>query len=378
LCDSGRGFIGPLLSDSGYHVAFIDIQDSVIDALNKEDEYEVHILDQDQHVETIDDFNGIKTTDPATTGAIARADLVTTSVGPQILKKVAPVLAEGIKQRRKENSKDLTVIACENMVGATSDLKEHVFECLKSTSGEDQKYAEEHVGWANCEVDRIVPPFKGHHPLEVGVEGFYEWVVEKGQIKGDLAVKGMQVKDNLAPFLDRKLYTLNCGHAILSFLGGVKGYSTIDLAFADQEVRDITRKALGESGAALCKKHGFDSKEHEAYIERTMERYGNPNIHDELIRVSRNPLRKLSPKERLTGAVNMCSEYGLPKDNLLKGIAAVFYFDEPDDEEAIELQKLVKEKGIKEAVEETTGFKRGSDEHAAVVKDYEALGKWRK
>ena len=32
----GRGFIGALLSNSGYEVAFVDVVDDVINALNKE------------------------------------------------------------------------------------------------------------------------------------------------------------------------------------------------------------------------------------------------------------------------------------------------------------------------------------------------------
>jgi mannitol-1-phosphate 5-dehydrogenase len=37
----GRGFIGQLFSESGYHVVFIDIADSVVDRLNKDGCYPV-------------------------------------------------------------------------------------------------------------------------------------------------------------------------------------------------------------------------------------------------------------------------------------------------------------------------------------------------
>ena len=43
----GRGFIGQLMSQSGYHVSFIDVNMQVIDALNARGEYPVEILEND-------------------------------------------------------------------------------------------------------------------------------------------------------------------------------------------------------------------------------------------------------------------------------------------------------------------------------------------
>jgi len=40
----GRGFIGALLSNSGYEVAFVDVVDDVINALNREHTYPIRII----------------------------------------------------------------------------------------------------------------------------------------------------------------------------------------------------------------------------------------------------------------------------------------------------------------------------------------------
>ncbi|KAF8915227.1 mannitol dehydrogenase domain-containing protein [Mucidula mucida] len=369
---SGRGFIGPLLSQSGYHVTFVDVREDVIDELNKEPHYKVHVLDanNEQDDEKITDVSGSTPNETSTLDAIADADIVTTSVGPDVLKKIAGTIAEGISKRREKG--ELTVIACENMIGATSQLKDYVVDAFKS---EDKLALLQNVGFPNCEVDRIVPAFEGKNNLDVGVEGFYEWIVEKSGVKGTLDIKGMQLQDSLQPFLERKLYTLNCGHAMLAFLGYIKGYKTIAEAVADEECKETTRKALYESGAGLIRRHGFDEKDHRDYIERTMMRFANPNIKDELARVSRNPLRKLAPNERLVGAVNMCREFELGRAHLIKGIAAAFYFDVEEDEEAVQLVRLVKEKGIESAIEETTSFEKGSQDHRDVLKEYYQLRK---
>jgi len=200
---SGRGFIGPLLANSNYHVTFADVQEPVLDALNANDEYTVHVLDKHSHDEQMHNFSGVKSTSPEVVDIIVHAHILTTSVGPEILKRIAPTIAQALSKRRKENPAELTVIACENMMRATSQLKDLVLENLQDH--EDLKFIDEMVGFADCEVDRIVPPYDGKDALGVGVEDFFEWIVEKRSIKGDLGIEGMGLKDHLEPFLERKV-----------------------------------------------------------------------------------------------------------------------------------------------------------------------------
>ncbi len=62
-------------------------------------------------------------------------------------------------------------------------------------------------------------------PLEVTVETFSEWIVDKTQFKGALPnIPGMELTDNLMAFVERKLFTLNTGHAITAYLGKLAGH----------------------------------------------------------------------------------------------------------------------------------------------------------
>ena len=57
------------------------------------------------------------------------------------------------------------------------------------------------------------------------------------RIQGEIPkIQGMTVVDNLEAYLERKLFTLNTGHAITAYLGNRKGLSTIDKAIADDEI----------------------------------------------------------------------------------------------------------------------------------------------
>ncbi|TFK47475.1 mannitol-1-phosphate 5-dehydrogenase [Heliocybe sulcata] len=392
----GRGFIGPLLVQSGYHVVFADVDAHVIDELNAKHSYEVHILDnaaapgaedvpkKKERRESIDSVSGILTThmdqvirefeDP-------NMQIVTTAVGPPILEKIAPAIAKGLQGRRRVHGGVLNVIACENMVHQTTLLKDLV---LKHLDADDAAWAETHVGWANCSVDRIVPPAQGFgdsHPLDVGVEDFYEWAVDENALKKDgevqLPLAGMKLTQDLEGYIHRKLFTLNCGHAITAYLGYLKGHQTVDQAIKDPQIRDIVKGALEESGYALVKKHGFNEEEHQEYIAKTISRFENPNLKDDVSRVGRQPLRKLGREDRLLGPAYLAKQYGIPVPDLLRGVAAAFLYDVKDDPQSMELQGEVEKKGIARAVEDITGFTVGTEENETIVKSYEELKTWK-
>ncbi|KAH9851534.1 mannitol dehydrogenase domain-containing protein [Lenzites betulinus] len=378
----GRGFIGPLLVNSGYHVIFADVDKDVISKLNDQDSYDVLVLEEDdEQQETVSNVSGVLSTSDDIVRAFAdpAVDLVTTAVGPAILEKIAGTIARGLHARRKANAGPLNIIACENMINQTTTLRKHVFASL---ADEDKTWVSEQVGFANCSVDRIVPPFDPKDsatPLDVGVEGFYEWVVDEDalhQTRHDVRLKGIRLTTDLQAYIERKLFTLNCGHAITAYLGFIKGYSTIDEAIRDAEIHGTVQNALlNEGGAALRKRHEFDEEEYRHYVEKTLDRFANPKLKDDIVRVGRQPLRKLEKGDRLLGPAHMARECGLPIDNLAKGIAAAFLYEVPDDKQSVELQKKVEKEGIEKVVAEITGFKEDSEEHRTILDAYTALRK---
>lgn len=369
----GRGFIGALLSQASYHVVFADINEQMINELNEKNSYQIHILDLEQRQETITNVSGVLSNSPDVITEIAEADIVTTAVGPNVLKIIASTIAKGIEARKEQGKGALNIIACENMVGGSKHLEEQVYSHLSEAG---KAYAEEFVGFANCSVDRIVPPYQGDNLLDVGVESFYEWIVEEPSLKGEVPqIPGMKLTDNLLAYVQRKLFTLNTGHAITAYLGYLAGMETIEEAISNDSIRSIVRQAMEESGEALIKKHGFDKEEHYKYIDKIEKRFKNPYIRDEVIRVGREPLRKLGPADRLVGPANIAIEYGLGHEALLKGIAAAFHYNNPQDPQSKDLQAQIAEKGIESVVASVTGFAEGSEDHHIICEEYAKTAK---
>ena len=114
----GRGFIGAVLEQAGYHVVFADVNEQVVARINS---------------------------DRAAAGIAARRDAGVTE--------------------------PLNVIACENGVRATTQLREAV---LKHLDEAQRDWCEQYVGFPDCSVDRIVPPVKSENPIDVVVERFFE------------------------------------------------------------------------------------------------------------------------------------------------------------------------------------------------------------
>lgn len=350
----GRGFIGKIISEAGYEVIFADVNSEIIDQLNKDHEYEVEVVGENSKTDVVKNVRGIMSNEiEKVKEAGLEVSLITTAVGPNILKLIAGSFAEIIKERKNKAVKEkLNIIACENMVKGTTFLKENIFEYLNS---EEKEYADEYIGFPDSAVDRIVPPVnaKGKKSTYVIVEEFYEWIVDRGLIKGELEIEGMIKVDNLMAYIERKLFTLNTGHAITAYAGKLKNYKTIDESIMDKDIRALVKGAMGESGEVLIKRYSFDRETHQKYIEKIIKRFENMYLKDDVERVGRQPIRKLGKNERLIKPLLGTLEYNLPNENLITGIASALKF-QGSDEESIKLNELIKEKGIKEALKEVT------------------------
>lgn len=329
----GRGFIGLALHNAGHRVIFVDVDEAVIDRLVHADSYRVIETGAGAQVHTVTDFTAInsRTDADAVVAAIASADIVTTAVGPRILEFVAPLIARGLAARTAETP--LVVMACENAIGATSTLFDFVSAHVDSEILERGRFA-------NTAVDRIIPLQAASKGLDVTVEAFSEWVIDRTPFGGhEPEIPDAHFVDNLAPYIERKLLTVNTGHASIAYLGLRAGARHIAEALAITSVSTQVEGALAETSRVLIARHGFDEGTHREYVHTTLERFRNPELDDELERVGRQPLRKLSRHERLIEPAAALAEMGEPAPFLMGVVEAALYFDVEADSESVELQR---------------------------------------
>lgn len=334
--------------------------DALIDNINKSPSYRVIEVGTEGTTEnTITNYRAInsKTHEEDLINEIATADVVTCSVGPNILKFIAPVIAKGI-DRRAEGETPLHVIACENAIGATDTLAEHI----KGPQNTPADRLEDHhtrARYANSAIDRIVPAQDPNAGLDVTLEKFFEWVVDKTPFQdiGIPSIEGINWVDNLAPYIERKLFTVNTGHATAAYHGYNRQKKTVYDALQDKDIMTEVRGALNETKNLIVSKHGISEEAQTAYVEKIIKRIGNPHLEDANERVGRAPLRKLSRKERFVGPAAELAENDQPIKYLLDAIEMAFRFQNIEaDEESKELAKIMTENGPEDVVSKVCGI----------------------
>ncbi len=365
----GRGFIAWLLAKSGYEVVFVDVNEKIVNDINDKRSYSVILAEQAQRSDVVSHVCALLGTDrAAVVDQIVEADLLTTAIGVNALKHIAATIADGLRQRMKANKPLIPVIACENAIGASQALQQLVHaELAEDELGKLDRYAV----FPNAAVDRIVP-VQRQDGLNVVVEPYFEWIVDGSGLPPDIRpdIFGLRYADALDPYISRKLFTVNTGHCSAAYLGYLRGYSNIHDVMKDRELHEKVRLVMKETGNYLIHAYRFDRQEHEAYIEQILSRFANPYLQDDVLRIGRSPIRKLSPGDRLVKPAMLAYEQGLSVHHLLDVIAAALRFDNPNDEEAVSLQAAIRRQGIGEVVEQYLGIPTQHELHRIVIQRY--------
>ncbi|GAB2027814.1 mannitol-1-phosphate 5-dehydrogenase [Lactovum odontotermitis] len=369
----GRGFIGEILSQNGFEITFVDVNEAIIDALNARHSYTIELANDAHEKIEISGVSGInngKNPEDVIT-AIAAADIVTTAIGPNILPFIAELIAKGIKKRREEdNASALDVIACENMIGGSDFLWSKVRDYLEPA---DLDYAEAHVGFPNAAVDRIVPNQKHDDVLYVTVEPFHEWVIDESQMKNkSFKLDGVHYAADLEPYIERKLFSVNTGHATVAYNGAYYGYKTILEALGDGKILSALKSVQAETRQLLLAKWDFTEDELIKYHETIISRFANPQIIDDVTRVARTPIRKLGYDERFIRPIRELKEHRKSYDAHLDVVGKIFAYDDPEDAQSVELKKKLASEELQPVIKEVTGLSDADliSEIEAVVQKY--------
>ena len=348
----GRACIGRLFHQANYEIYFSDINAELISMIYERKEYNVRMVGKDfDETIKIDNVDKVSEYREEFVRLSNEIEIITTAVGVNILPKIASFIVDIINIRHKyQNNNPLNIMACENTTGASSKLKENVYNLLDLNIREWIE-KEKNIAFPNVAIDCIVPNIENENPLTVTCENFADLIIDRNVFIGNLPnVEGLSLKENLNAYIERKLFTLNTGHAITAYLGAQKNKETIYEAINDSEIKNIVLGAMRESGEVLIKRHGFRSEEHETYIQKILNRFFNPYLKDSVFRVGREPMRKLSYNDRLIKPILGTLEYNLRHDNLLKGVISAFKFYSPDDKESVELKSMLKNEKLEKVI----------------------------
>jgi len=332
----GRSFIGQLFSRSGYEVVFVDIDDVIVNALNEKRKYRVEIRDIRPETIWVENARAVHGRDTEKVSEeIATADVMATAVGPSNLPHIYGNIAKGLLRRLELGTGPIDIIICENVRAASRIFKQGLSRNLPSDYPLDSM-----VGPVETSIGKMVPIMsekeRRRDPLLVYAEAYNTLIVDKKGFRKDVPeVEGLEPKENMASYVDRKLFIHNLGHAITAYLGYISDpeMKYIWEAIDEKDIRKAVESAMWESGRALISEYPQEFREESLgdHIEDLIRRFGNRALGDTIYRVGRDIPRKLSRNDRLIGALLLDAKHSIPAPCTTLGVAAATLFRARDE-----------------------------------------------
>ena len=356
----GRGFLGPLCQQGGLNICFVDVVRDVVDLLNQRGRYPLEIVDNDRT--TRSEISSVTALDGRDTNAVAdrvaRAELVWTAVGARALPAIANPLAEGIRRRAQSSKRPLNIIICENLHQADTILHDLLAELL---IGPDREFLDQQVGLIMSVVARMVPVMTEEvlreDRLKIRVEPYALLPVDAEAIRGNLLpIPALIPCCPFEAFVQRKLYVHNGLHAIAAYLGYQAGHEFSYQAVEDPVIRPKLLYAGRQIAHALHCEHEFDMVHLSEHVAELLRRFGNRALGDQVIRLARDPIRKLGPQDRLIGAARLILRHGGDASVHAEAIKAALQFDLPDDPSSVKLQAMLKTRSLLDVLSEISAL----------------------
>lgn len=234
-------------------------------------------------------------------------------------------IALGLKARREAGvTEPIALVSCDNLTGNGEVLGQAVRAELDE---ETAAWSEDHVDVISSMVDRITPSADDGaadtvreqtgfaDAVPVVTEPFTEWVIEdrfRGR-RPEWEKAGVRFTDDIEVHERRKLRLLNGAHTLMAYAGQVAGVTRVDEAIGHREVRALVEQLWSEARETLP----LPADELDAYTSALEERFRNPRLADNLIRIAADGTAKLPVR-----ALPVIAELGGP-DKAPGEVAAV-------------------------------------------------------
>jgi len=251
----GRSFIAPVFTRGGYEAVFADVAPAVLAALKTRNSYT--LVEKSDAGDTRHEVGPVRAVDAGDSAAVARelgeADICATCVGAAALPIVMKTIAGAVTGRERP----LDIILAENLKGA-AELARAAFE----KAGIPAEAVRRRIGIVETSIGKMVPIMPAEaaaaDPLLSWAEAFNTLIVDRDGFTGEVPeLPDFMAVSPIAPWVARKLYIHNFGHAAAAYIGHrrLPEATYIWEVLEDPEVAASVGEAMRISGEALRREY---------------------------------------------------------------------------------------------------------------------------
>jgi mannitol 2-dehydrogenase len=248
---------------------------------------------------------------------------------PEKPRTVFGFIVESLARRRARGISPFSIMSCDNVQGNGRVTRQAVVGFARLRDRDLAAWIDANVQFPNSMVDRITPATTDEDRRmvrdEFGIaddwpvvcEPFAQWVLEDAFSNGrpPLERAGVQFTDDVEPYELMKLRLLNAGHQAIGYAGYLAGYRYAHEATGDPSFAELLRRYMyDESIPSLQPVPGIDLND---YVEKLIERFGNPAIRDTLARLC------VDSSERMPKFVLPVLHYQLSVDGPIERATAI-------------------------------------------------------
>ncbi len=358
----GRGYLADVFNRKGYKLIFLEYAEGLVNALKEQGYYTVFMSHDGAPDESFRiggyDIYCTETEYETCVNVLANANYATVHVYPGACESIGHMIGDAIKKRVREGNKEpLDIFTCVNFQGPAKILKDFALERLTTQAEKD--YIESNVGFVQTLIYRNggipTPEMLAEDPLCVSMSDTTNWPVDKDAFKGapPEGIDNAVLTDHFEARLVYKVWAGNMVHCMSSYVGKQRGYEYYYQSGSDPYIYKCSALAKLEANHGICSEFNIsvdvldDRKKGKIAPFDPKAAEGDM---DTLNRIGADPKRKLSRGDRFIGPALLCLKHGKTPYFLTRGAAMGFYFVNPEDASACEIQDYIKSFGIEKAV----------------------------
>jgi mannitol 2-dehydrogenase len=214
-------------------------------------------------------------------------------------------IVESLARRRAAGLGGFTVLSCDNLRSNGVVARKAIMGFAEARDAELAAWINQTVSFPNSMVDRIAPTvgpaekrraneFTGiEDATPVIAESFIQWVLEDKFVAGRPSFEqvGVEMRDDVERFEAIKGRLLNASHMMLSYPALMCGYRLVDAALQEPVIANYLNVFMEDDVIPLVE--GPVGVSLQAYRRQVLERFSNPAIGDQLLRIAHNGVAKL-------------------------------------------------------------------------------------